>query len=77
MTTDTSPEPTVPEDLCPCEGDRFMVTITADDGETRESGPTMLCCANHLVAAKVVANDLVEREPTMSIHFDIRPVPVV
>ena len=62
--------------LCACEGPRFEVTITAMDEEAgqREAGPTMRCCGVHLLAARVIANDLDQRDPTLAIAFDVCPV---
>jgi len=63
------------EDFCICEGPRFVLTISAANPEGgRESGPTVRCCLSHLVAAKVVGNDLQERDPSLAIAFEIHPV---
>lgn len=60
--------------VCAHEGARFQVTVNATEAGTTEAGPTVLCCGLCLLAAKVAANALREREPDLQIAFDIRPV---
>ena len=64
----------VPESLCACEGDRFVVTIAVTCEGVTEHGPATLCCAMHLSAAEVLADILREREPEMEIKFDVHPI---
>ena len=63
-------------DFCSCDGPRFVLTITATDPVTgeRESGPTVRCCLKHVLAAKVIANDLQDRDPALAIDFDVTRV---